>query len=107
MVLDAATSALAAARPDPKSVTDHLYAYPRIPPPAPNSELGGEPVLFGEAIRRTLTDVMANDDRVRVFGEDVADGPETILDEVDGIGGVFGTTLGLQRRFGGALCLGQ
>jgi 2-oxoisovalerate dehydrogenase E1 component len=100
MVLEAATRALGAARPDPKTVTDHLYAYPRIDEPPAGSELGGEPVHFGEAIRRTLTEIMASDERVRVFGEDVADAPEANLDDVAGIGGVFGTTLGLQRTFG-------
>ncbi|HWD25144.1 MAG TPA: thiamine pyrophosphate-dependent enzyme, partial [Acidimicrobiales bacterium] len=99
-VLQAATRALAAPRPDPKTATDHLYAYPTIPEPTPDSELGGEPVLFGEAIRRTLSEAMAGDERIRVFGEDVADGAEEILGDVDGMGGVFGTTLGLQRQFG-------
>jgi 2-oxoisovalerate dehydrogenase E1 component len=99
-VHDAATRALAAPRPDPKTATDHLFAYPCIPEPQPGSELGGEPVLFGEAIRRTLSEVMAADERVRVFGEDVADASAEILSDVDGMGGVFGTTLGLQRQFG-------
>jgi 2-oxoisovalerate dehydrogenase E1 component len=101
LVVEAGSLALDAPRPDPKTVTDHLYALPRIPEPAPGAELGtGEPVHFSEAIRRTLSEVMAADERVRVFGEDVADGPEGLLSEVDGIGGVFGTTLGLQRQFG-------
>ena len=44
---------------------------------------------------------MAADERVRVFGEDVADGPD---DELDGLGGVFGLTHGLQRAFGADRC---
>jgi 2-oxoisovalerate dehydrogenase E1 component len=104
MVLDAGVRALASPRPDPKTVTDNLVAYPRIAQSPPESEAAGEPVLFGEAIRRTLAEVMAADERVRVFGEDVADGIEEILGDVDGMGGVFGTTLGLQRAFGTDRC---
>jgi 2-oxoisovalerate dehydrogenase E1 component len=64
----------------------------------------GEPVAFGEAIRLTLHELMARDERIRVFGEDVADAPPQLLGKVDGKGGVFGTTLGLQRAFGDARC---
>jgi 2-oxoisovalerate dehydrogenase E1 component len=39
-----------------------------------------------------------------VFGEDVADAPDELMGEVEGKGGVFGTTLGLQRSFGIARC---
>ncbi|MGH9103073.1 MAG: alpha-ketoacid dehydrogenase subunit alpha/beta, partial [Acidimicrobiales bacterium] len=64
----------------------------------------GEVVGMGEAIRRTLAEVMAADERVRVFGEDVADARDALLARVEGKGGVFGTTFGLQRRFGVARC---
>ena len=104
LVAQASASALAAARPDPSTVTDHVTALPRIAPPPPGSEHGGEPVHFGEAIRLTLHEVMARDERVRVFGEDVADASEEHLGELDGLGGVFGNTHGLQRRFGTDRC---
>ena len=106
-VADASRAALAAPRPDPASVTDHVVVIPEVPPgtdaEAP-ADPGAELVALGEAIRRTLTDCMEADERIRVFGEDVADAREAVLASVDGKGGVFGTTAGLQRRFGLARC---
>jgi 2-oxoisovalerate dehydrogenase E1 component len=103
IVAEAAKAACAAPRPDVKTVLEHVVALPEIPDPGdPPAE--GEPVALGEAIRRALHDVMEADERIRVFGEDVADAREAILAEVEGKGGVFGTTHGLQRRFGRARC---
>ena len=103
IVAKAAAEALAARRPDPTRVTDHVYVLPAIAAPPATYE-GGEPVPMGEALRRTLHEVMAADERIRVFGEDVADAREAVLANVEGKGGVFGTTHGLQRAFGQARC---
>jgi 2-oxoisovalerate dehydrogenase E1 component len=102
IVAKAAAEALAARRPDPARVTDHVYVLPAAAPPATYD--GGEPVPMGEALRRTLHEMMAADERIRVFGEDVADAREAVLANVEGKGGVFGTTHGLQRAFGQARC---
>ena len=54
-----------------------------------------------EMVSATLADEMARDERVLLFGEDVADCsiPDHV-DKVKGKGGVFKATAGLQRRFG-------
>ena len=105
IVISAARSALAAPRPDPATVTDNVVNLPYVPPEAEQADDGtGEVVALGEAIRRTLHEQMEEDERIRVFGEDVADAREVVLANVEGKGGVFGTTHGLQRRFGLARC---
>jgi 2-oxoisovalerate dehydrogenase E1 component len=106
-VTDAAKAALAAPRPDAATVLDHVVALPDLPDPGepkPADGEGADPVALGEAIRRTLHEQMEADERIRVFGEDVADAREAIMADVEGKGGVFGTTHGLQRSFGRARC---
>jgi 2-oxoisovalerate dehydrogenase E1 component len=78
IVAEAAKAACAAPRPDVKTVLDHVVALPEIPDPG-DPPTDGEPVALGEAIRRALHDVMEADERIRVFGEDVADAREAIL----------------------------
>jgi 2-oxoisovalerate dehydrogenase E1 component len=109
-VARAADEALAARRPDPATVTDQVVSPSsrgRRPPGAgagPDPEAEGEPLLLADAIGRTLHELLAADERIRVFGEDVADADDDVLDHVEGKGGVFGVTRGLQRRFGSARC---
>jgi 2-oxoisovalerate dehydrogenase E1 component len=101
-VAKAAAEALAARRPDPATVLEDVVG--RRVGPASGAGADGEPVPLGEAIKRTLHEQMAADERIRVFGEDVADAREAVLADVEGKGGVFGTTHGLQRAFGQARC---
>jgi 2-oxoisovalerate dehydrogenase E1 component len=102
----AAEEALAARRPAPESAIEHVLGPPPVVdvPPDPDPPADAELVTFGEAIRLTLHEQMARDERIRVFGEDVADADADVIDEVPGKGGVFGITFGLQRAFGDARC---
>jgi 2-oxoisovalerate dehydrogenase E1 component len=102
-VADATARALQAPRPDPATVLDHVVAVPK-PHAVTEPPTDGPITTFGESIGRTLAECMEADARIRVFGEDVADAREDVLEDVEGKGGVFGTTHGLQRRFGSARC---
>ncbi len=112
-VAAASRAALAAPRPDPAAITDQVWVLPDVAReaeelfddagPVPGED-PPERIALGEAIKRTLHEQMEADERIRVFGEDVADAREVVLANVEGKGGVFGTTFGLQRRFGIARC---
>jgi 2-oxoisovalerate dehydrogenase E1 component len=105
LVAEISADVLTAPRPDPSTVTEHVIAVPYVPEPASVDGAGdGEPIGMGDAIRLVLHEQMERDERIRVFGEDVADAAEDVIDHVEGKGGVFGTTHGLQRRFGIARC---
>jgi 2-oxoisovalerate dehydrogenase E1 component len=65
----------------------------------------GEPRTMVDSINRTLAEEMRRNERVLVFGEDVADcSREQYMSELKGKGGVFKTTVGLQREFGSKRC---
>jgi len=101
---DAARRALAA--PKPARETASLWVFSPDVDPASGAfetaaEPDGKPDTMVAAINRTLKDELARDPRIVVFGEDVADcSREASLDEVQGKGGVFKVTHGLQRQFG-------
>jgi 2-oxoisovalerate dehydrogenase E1 component len=114
-VAEAARAALAAPRPDPTTVLHDVVRLPAAPAREEEDatregaaegegDAAGEPTFLGEAINRALHEAMEADERIRVFGEDVADAREAVLADLEGKGGVFGTTHGLQRAFGQARC---
>jgi 2-oxoisovalerate dehydrogenase E1 component len=101
---EAAKQALAA--PKPARDTAALWVFSPDVDPASDAfrtaaEPDGKPDTMVAAINRTLKDELARDPRIVIFGQDVADcSREASLDEVQGKGGVFKVTHGLQRQFG-------
>ncbi len=103
-VREATDQALLAALPAKESILVNQYS-PDIDPTSSRFEsaphFSGEPRTMVEMVSLTLADEMARDERIVVFGEDVADASnEGDLNHVKGKGGVFKATVGLQRRFG-------
>jgi 2-oxoisovalerate dehydrogenase E1 component len=89
---DACRRAEAAAAPDPATASQRVYARPLRPRPAgPRAEAaaGGVERNVVDTVRQTLHELMAEDDRVVVLGEDVGV-----------LGGVFRASKGLQEAFG-------
>ena len=116
----AADHALAAPIPRPETIHHYLYSPdldPTAPafdrpavfaPPEPAAEgnkrsAASQPKTMADLINATLRDEMRRDERVVVFGEDVADASrEEYLKQkqIKGKGGVFKLTSGLQMEFG-------
>jgi 2-oxoisovalerate dehydrogenase E1 component len=103
-IIEATDRALAAELPASESIYKWVYS-PDIDPTSRDFEASpkkeGHPKTMVEMVSATLLDEMKRDERIVVFGEDVADcSREESLSIVKGKGGVFKATAGLQRKFG-------
>jgi len=104
-IAEATDRALAAHAAPKESIFAFVYS-PDIDPAgkqfeaaAPKTE--GQPKTMVEMVSATLLDEMGRDERILVFGEDVADcSREENLTSVKGKGGVFKATSGLQKKYG-------
>ena len=101
--------ALAALPPQPPSILRHVYSEDLKPtdrrwetvPQATLEDASERTMLDG--INACLRDEMRRDERIVVFGEDVADATrdrELLEGKLKGKGGVFKVTAGLQKEFG-------
>jgi 2-oxoisovalerate dehydrogenase E1 component len=107
-VLAATDDALAQPQPAANTVYFGVYS-PDVDPTSEqfdtedDPQFAGEPTTMVDLLNACMKDEMRRNERVIVFGEDVADvSREQYLDKVKGKGGVFKVTWGLQKEFGGA-----
>jgi len=103
-IQDATERALAAETPDRSTALDYVYS-PDVDPTSDKFDVPGtpvgDPITMVTAINLTLKDEMAWNPKLVVFGEDVADCSRAdALSSLQGKGGVFKATLGLQRAYG-------
>ena len=109
----AAEHALDAPLPEIESITRHVYSEdldPTSPAFDHEEKLAGDstskikdsnPRTMADLINVCLHDEMRRDERIVIYGEDVADASrEVALNEVKGKGGVFKLTAGLQTAYG-------
>jgi 2-oxoisovalerate dehydrogenase E1 component len=82
--------------PDPSTALDHVYGDAPVGVEFENAaqKASGDPIVMVDAINHALLEEMEADERVLVFGEDVAGGK----------GGVFTATRGLTDKFGRDRC---
>ncbi len=91
---EAAAWAVRQADPLPATATRHVY-FEGAPPVTEEQEyIAGKPIVMVDAINHALHEEMEQNDKVLVYGEDVA-GPK---------GGVFTATRNLTARFGEDRC---
>jgi 2-oxoisovalerate dehydrogenase E1 component len=100
----ATDDAIASPKPTADSAADFVFS-PDVDPTSTAFETAaepdGRPDTMVAAINRTMKDEMAANPRIVVFGEDVADASKpAVLGQVQGKGGVFKVTHGLQRAYG-------
>lgn len=91
---EAAKWADAQADPDPSTATKHVLYEGELDLEFESSEPAGEPIVMVDAINHALQEEMERNDKVIVYGEDVAGGK----------GGVFTATRELTAKFGPDRC---
>jgi 2-oxoisovalerate dehydrogenase E1 component len=108
VVLGATDAALAAEQPGPETVERFVYS-PDIDPTSEQFDTEDDPQFSGnettmvDLLNACMRDEMRRDEKILIFGEDVADvSREQYLGKVKGKGGVFKVTWGLQKEFGAA-----
>jgi 2-oxoisovalerate dehydrogenase E1 component len=107
-VLRASDKAVMAAAPGPETILKYIYSEDLKPTDArfatePKFHDGSQERTMADLINACMKDEMRRDERVVVFGEDVADATrEEVLKDgkIKGKGGVFKLTAGLQAEFG-------
>jgi 2-oxoisovalerate dehydrogenase E1 component len=107
--LQAATDdALAQEQPAADTVFTHLFSE-EVDPTGEQFDTEDDPQFSGnettmvDLLNACMRDEMRRDERIVMFGEDVADvSREENLEKVKGKGGVFKVTHGLQKEFGSA-----
>ncbi|MEX2582658.1 MAG: thiamine pyrophosphate-dependent enzyme [Gemmatimonadota bacterium] len=106
LVNEAAEEALDSPEPEASTAMDFLYS-PDVDPTAEQFDTEDDPRFQGnettmvDLINLTLKDELRREERILVFGQDIADvSREELIDKVTGKGGVFKVTAGLQREFG-------
>jgi 2-oxoisovalerate dehydrogenase E1 component len=108
----AADRAVMAALPTAASISRHVYSDDLS---SQDARFATEPVVTADSTERTMADLincclkdeMRRDERVVVFGEDVADATRDEAlraGKIKGKGGVFKLTAGLQTEFGSDRC---
>jgi len=108
LVLVATDDALQQPQPTPDTIYHAVYS-PHVDPCGENfdteddPQFAGEPTTMVDLLNACMKDEMRRDEKILVFGEDVADvSREQYLASLKGKGGVFKVTWGLQREFGSA-----
>jgi 2-oxoisovalerate dehydrogenase E1 component len=108
IVLAATDDALAQPQPSAETIYFGVYS-PDVDPTSEqfdtedDPQFSGEPTTMVDLLNACMKDEMRRDEKILVFGQDVADvSREEYLGKVKGKGGVFKVTWGLQKEFGGA-----
>ena len=108
VVLAATDDALSQPQPGADTIYYGVYS-PDVDPTSEqfdtedDPKFSGDPTTMVDLLNACMKDEMRRDDKILMFGEDVADvSREEHLDKVKGKGGVFKVTWGLQKEFGSA-----